>query len=163
MIKATTNAQKAEVALLKERIRKEPDFAVLVFQTIWDRQQPREKYYRVYQGSDGGRGFRSWETTELCELHDVLEDQSWMFKPGQMRKLQERTEPYAEQFWRSIQEPRQSPTPPHPAHTPTQASGGPTAPVQATERSKTRRRTMDDAEKRRIQATLEDMERRLAG
>lgn len=144
--------QKAEVALIRQRIREEPAFAVHVFRTIWDRQQPREKYSHTHLGHDG-KGFRDYETQELCALHDRLEDQGWMFNASQITKLQTRTTPYAGQFWRSIQE-RESKEAPDPTRS---NPGAPEATERPQRRKHGRIRNLSEEEKQKIAQRLERM------
>ena len=138
--------QRAEVALIRQKIREEPGFALHVFRTIWDRQSAREKYTRQHQGHDG-RGFRDYETQELCELHDQLEDQGWMFNATQIQKLQSRTVPYGAQFWRSVREREELEGPP-----------GPPEGTERPQRGRQRRtRKLSEEEKQDIERRLQRM------
>lgn len=91
------------VAYVRARVAGEPAYAYYVFCVIWERQQPREKYYGTYQGSDG-RGFWEGDTPFFCRLYNDIEDRGYKPTYGQARILQERIGRYARQYVRDCEE-----------------------------------------------------------
>lgn len=95
--------QKATVAAVKARILSDSAFAVRVYQIIYSRQKPEEKFTGRHMGHDG-KGFRDRETVYLNALYEELNKQKWRLTPEQADEVRERMAPYAGQWIKASQE-----------------------------------------------------------
>ena len=82
---------------LKQKIEHDSTFAIHVFCTIWNAQQPVEKFTGQYAGSDGV-GFKPHETRKWNRFYDMAEQTGWVFTPRELDDLREGMRDHARQF-----------------------------------------------------------------